>query len=299
MKIIPLVAVLPLILFAFPACAAKPAPAIGKAIVNAEHASLRARNSATSKTLKVMEPGDHIEILEQQDRWYRVRLGDIEGWMEVSTLVTEGLRKQIEDVVNSAKGQMAQNTGTLRDDANLRLEPGRNTSVLKRLARRTAVEVLERKTIAREASGTDTQPRPDVWFKVRSGADTVGWLLAGFVEFDVPEGIAPYTEEFVYSTVKVVHQIEDPVAGTIKWYVVGERRPGMDPNLDFDGIRVFTWNAGRSRYETAFRKKDLRGVYPLEVGEKDGKPTFRVNELGKGSRDFVMHGVVVREDKKR
>jgi len=244
-----------------------------------------------------MEPGDHVEILERQDRWYRVRVGEVEGWMEVSTLVTDAMRKQIQETVDSARKQVPQNTGILLQDANLRVEPGRSTSVLRRIAARTPLEILERKTLRREDLPAG---RSDVWLKVRSGPKEVGWILSSFVEFNVPEPISQYTEDFVYSTVKTVHQIEDPIAGTIPWYVVGERRPGIDPDLDFDGIRVFTWNAKKQRYETAFRKKGLRGVYPLEVGEENGKPTFRVNELDadgktKTTRDFVMNGVVVRE----
>ena len=300
MKIMPPALVLSLIAcIGLSTCTPKAAPAIGQATVNAEHASLRSRNSTTSKTLQVMEPGDHVEILERQDRWYRVRLGDIEGWMEVRTLVTDEMRKQIQETVDSARNQVPHNTGVLLQDANLRVEPGRSTSILRRLAARTSVEILERRTLPRE----DPPPgRRDVWLKARSGPMEVGWLLSTFVEFNVPEQIEQYTEDFVYSTVKTVHQIEDSVAGTIRWYVVGERKPGLDPDLDFDGIRVFTWNGGKQRYETAFRKRGLRGVYPLEVGEEAGKPTFRVHELSadgtQTTRDYMMYGVVVREVKK-
>jgi len=299
MKIMPLALVLPLITaIVLSACAPKEAPAIGQATVNAEHASMRAKNSPTSRTIKVMEPGDHVEILEQQDRWYRVRLGDIVGWMEVSTLITDTMRKQIEAAIDSARNQPVQNTGTLLQDANLRVEPGRSTAVLRRLAARTPLEVLERKTLPRD----DAPGRSDVWLKVRSGSREVGWVLSSLVEFNVPEEISQYTEDFVYSAVKTVHQIQDPVAGTVRWYVVGERKPPVDPSLDFNGIRVFTWNAGKQRYETAYRKRDLRGVYPLEAGEQGGKPTFRVYELGpdgttKTTRDFVMNGVIVKEVK--
>ena len=300
MKIMFLALVLPLVLvIGLSACGPRPAPVIGEATVNAEHASLRSRNSATSRTIQVMEPGDHVQILERQDRWYRVRLGDTEGWMEVSTLITEEMRKQIQEVVDSARNQVSQNTGVLVQGANLRLEPGRATSILRRLAARAPLEVLERKTLPRD----DAPGRSDLWLKVRSGPGEVGWLLASFVEFDVPEEISQYTEDLAYSAVKTVHQTEDLVAGTIRWYVVGERKPPVDPNLDFNGIRVFTWNAGKQRYETAFRKRDVRGVYPLEVGEQAGKPTFRVYELGadgstKTARDYVMFGVIVREVKK-
>jgi len=279
------------------ACSSQPAPAM--ATVNADHASLRSRDSATSRTLKVLEPGTKVEVLEQQGRWYRVRLGDMEGYMDASTLLTDAMRDHIQEGINSAINQVPQNTGTLADDGNLRLDPGRNTSILRKLVRGTAVEVLERRTVPRE----DVTARPDAWLKVRTSPTEVGWLLASFVEFDVPEGIAPYTEDYVYSAVKTVNQIDDPVAGIIRWYVVGERRPGNDPEIDFTGIRVFTWNQRRQRYETAFRKQGLRGVYPLEVGQDAGKPTFRFYELSddgkiRQQRDFVMNGVIVRELKK-
>jgi hypothetical protein len=56
------------------------------------------------------------------------------------------------------------------------------------------------------------------------------------------------------------------------------------------------------RYETAFRSKGIRGVYPLEVGQDGANPTFRIYELSEdGStkipRDYVMYGVVVRQKK--
>jgi len=281
------------------ACCSKSASGVTQATVNAEHASLRSRDSATSRTLKVLEPGMKVEILEQQGRWYRVRLGDMEGWMDSSTLLTDSMRDHIQESINSAIGQMAQNTGVLAEGGNLRVDPGRNTAVLRKLPQRTPVEVLERRTIERE----DLKGRFDAWLKVRTSPTEVGWLLSSFVEFDVPEGIAPYTEEYIYSTVKTLNEIDDPVAGLIRWYIVGERRPGGDPELDFTGIRVFTWNKSKQRYETAFRKQGLRGVYPLEVSRDTDKPTFRYYELSadgkkKEARDYVMNGVIVREAKK-
>ena len=273
------------------------APLQRKPRISKDTLPLRVRDSATSKP-SVLEPGEHVEVLEQQGRWYRVRLGDIEGWMEVSTLLTDDMRNHIQESVNSAINQTPQNTGTLTQDGNLRVDPGRNTAILRRLVARSPVEVLERKTVPRD----DAPGRPDAWLKVRSSPTEVGWLLSSFVEFDVPEGIAPYTEDYGYSAVKALEDIDDPVAGTVHWYVVGERKPGADPHLDFTGIRVFTWNTKKQRYETAFRKQGLRGVYPLEVSKSAGKPTFRFYELGadgtREPRDFVMNGVIVRAVKK-
>jgi SH3-like domain-containing protein len=287
-----------LVVLAGTACSPK-APPPEQATVNAEHASLRVRDSATSRTLKVLEPGEHVAVLEKQNRWYRVRLGDIEGWMEVSTLLTDSTRKAIQQNLESAKDQSVQNKGQLTQDANLRLEPGRSTAVLRRLPGHSMVEVLERQSLPRE----DAPDRVEPWLKVRTSPTEVGWILSSFIEFDVPEGIAPYTEDYIYSAVSVVNRVEDPVAGTVEWYVVGERRPGIDPQLDFTGIRVFTWNAKKERYETAFRKPGIRGVYPLEVSHDNKKPSFRYSELSadgktKVVREYTMEGVIVREARK-
>jgi hypothetical protein len=276
-------------------CGSRPSP-IDQATVNAQHASVRTRNSSDSRTLMVLEPGDHVEILEQQGRWYRIRLGDLEGWMEASFLLPDSVRNRMQENIESAREQTPQNTGVLSQDGNLRIEPGRTTIVLRRLPARTAVEVLERKSLPR----TDLPGRVDAWLKVRTGPSEVGWLLSTFVEFDVPDGIARYTEGYTYTAVKVLNQVSDPVAGPVRWYVVGERRPGVDPDLDFEGIRVYTWNTRRQRYETAFRQSGLRGIYPIEVGQNAGRPTFRIHELDadgktRQTKDYVMNGVNVRE----
>lgn len=279
-------------------CGPGKTPAIDQGTVNAQHSSLRSRNSEDSRTVKVLEPGEHVEILEQQGRWFRVRQGDIEGWMETSKVLTDSARNRMQENIDSSRNQLPQNTGVLSEDANLRIEPGRSTAILRRVPARTPVEVLERKTLPRE----DVPDRVDAWLKVRTSPTEVGWLLWSFVEFDVPEVIAPYTEEYIYTAVKTLNQIPDPVAGMVRWYVVGERKPGTNPNFDFEGIRVFTWNSRKQRYETAFRKQGLRGVYPLEVGQNAGNPTFRVYELAadgktKEPKDYMMNGVVVREVK--
>ena len=53
------------------------------------------KNSSTSRTLRVLDIGDKVVVLEQQDNWYRVRFGDdVEGWMEESTVVTNATRNQ-------------------------------------------------------------------------------------------------------------------------------------------------------------------------------------------------------------
>jgi uncharacterized protein YgiM (DUF1202 family) len=247
----------------------------------------------------VLDTGEKVDVLERQENWYRVRYGrDVEGWMEESTVVTTETKERIKNLVAASQNLEPQNTAVLKQDANLRLEPGRSTSIIRKAESGTRVEVLER--VTRPRSATDTSR--DVWIKVRSGPTEVGWVLSGSVEFDIPDEIAQYSEGYTYTAVKMINRVQDPLAGQIAWYVIGERKPGGDPAVDFQGVRVFTWNMKRHRYETAFRTKEMRGVYPLEVGQDGQNPTFRIYELSadgstKIPRDFTLYGVIVREKK--
>jgi hypothetical protein len=281
-------------------CGPKPEAVLDHATVVAKNASLRLKNSSTSRTLKILDPGDKVEVLEHQENWYRVRSGpEVEGWMEESTVLTSQTRERIEKLAAASQNLEPQNTAVLKQDGNLRLEPGRTTSIIRKLDSGTRVEVLDRVTKPRPGSDTAR----DMWIKIRSAPTEVGWLLASSLEFDIPADIAQYSEDYIYAAVKMINRVQDPIAGQINWFVIGERRPGSDPYADFTGIRVFTWNLKKHRYETALRMKGMRAVYPLEIGQQDANPTFRVYELDadgttKIARDFVMHGVIVKEKKR-
>src|SRR5215470_10396363 len=96
-------------------CAPKPEPALDQATVVAKNASLRLKNSSTSRTLRVLDTGDKVEVLERQDNWYRVRYGtDVQGWMEESTVITNGMRGRILDLVARSQNQEPQNTAVLK-----------------------------------------------------------------------------------------------------------------------------------------------------------------------------------------
>ena len=285
--------------FLLTSCAPTPEPVLDQATVVARNASVRLKNSPTSRTLTTLDAGDHVDILERQGNWYRIRHGDnVQGWMEESTVVTNATKHRIKELVSASQDQEPQNTAGVREEANFRIEPGRTTSIIRRLDGGTKVEVLDRVTKPRPGSET----AQDVWIKARPSPTEVGWVLGSLLDFDIPADIAQYSEGYTYAAVKTINHVQDTLAGPISWYVIGERKPGLDANLDFEGIRVFTWNMKRHRYETAFRTRGMRGVYPIEIGQEGPNPTFRVYELdANGStkipRDYVMYGVIVREKK--
>ena len=83
--------------------------------------------------------------------------------------------------------------------------------------------------------------------------------------------------------------------------VLTEPRDGMP--FDYNQIRVFTWNLRRHRYETAYRERNLFGLFPVTVKEenfdKEGVlPAFilRVQNVqgGVNERKYKLNTPIVR-----
>src|SRR5262249_27152051 len=102
-------------------CAPEPEPILDEGTVIAKNASLRMKNSSTSRTIKLLVRGDGVDVLEGKDNWYRVRYGsDVEGWMEESTVVKNQTRDRIKKMVAESKNLEPQNTAVTKQDVNLR-----------------------------------------------------------------------------------------------------------------------------------------------------------------------------------
>jgi len=277
------------------ACIPKMDPAIDEATVLNDHTSVRIDAASSARTLFTLDRGARISVIEKRDTWYRVRDQDlIEGWMAESTILRDSTRVALDALVIESADQQSQNTVRTRERVNLRLAPGRDTTIIRQLRRGTAVEALERATTPR--SGSDAT---DVWLKVRVSEDEVGWVYHQLIEYDIPDAILPFTEGRLYTAVRSLKQVEDPEEGPVEWFVVAERRRETDPTLDFDGIRVFIWNIDEHQYETTLRLRNLRGSYPLDLTGSPEAPGFRfhvVNRNGEDeTRNFVMRGTLPRE----
>ncbi len=164
-----------------------------EATVVARNASVRQKNSSTSRTLITLNVGDKVDVLQRQDNWYRIRRGEqLQGWMEESTIVTTEMAGQIKEIAAASQSEPVQNTAVVRQEANLRIEPGRATTVIRKLDVGAKVDVLERLTNLRPGP----EPTSDVWLKVRLSSTDAGWVFRSLVDFDVPTGIAQYTEGY-------------------------------------------------------------------------------------------------------
>jgi uncharacterized protein YgiM (DUF1202 family) len=104
-----------LLFLLFTSCAPKPEPVLDEGTVIAKNASLRLKNSSTSRTLRVLDIGDKVDVFEHQDNWYRVRYGsDVEGWMEESTVVTTEMKNRITKLVAESQNLEPQNTAVTK-----------------------------------------------------------------------------------------------------------------------------------------------------------------------------------------
>ena len=68
------------------------------------------KNSSTSRTLETLDVGENVQVLERRDNWYRIRSGDVEGWMEESTVVTNDTKNRIQQLASAAQTLEPQNT---------------------------------------------------------------------------------------------------------------------------------------------------------------------------------------------
>src|SRR5437870_13364210 len=95
-------------------CAPKPEPVLDHGTVVAKNASLRLKNSSTSRTLRVLDTGDKVEVLERQENWYRVRYGpDVQGRMEERTVVNNDMKGRTQQLIAASNNQQPQKTADL------------------------------------------------------------------------------------------------------------------------------------------------------------------------------------------
>ena len=141
-----------------------------------------------------------------------------------------------------------------------------------------------------------------------------GWVLARFVELDLPETLRDYATSAGMRPVAwfVLNYASDPdsAEGKPQYLMAGNHGTqfgqlnglaGVNAqSCDFNSLRVYTWGAARHRYETAFVEGNLCGYFPIRASKqpRTGDPEFRFNAIesngAKLERVYVMHQTSVR-----
>lgn len=271
------------------------------AYVSAPQAALRDQLSTIFSRVGNVKNGERVEVLDHEKRFARVRTASgIEGWIEQRYLVDQKTFDALQKLTQDNLNDPVQAPGILRNDTNLHVTPGRETEHLYQLASGAKVALLKRATAEKQAGALPTA-KPAVaaagtkpgskaasasvledWWLVRDDQGRVGWVLTRMVDVDVPLEIAQYAEGQRFVAFFVLNEAEDNDKGVqkkISQYLCVLTDPHDGLPYDFDQVRVFTWNARKHRYETAYREHGLNGVLPVSVTqenfEKEGSlPVF-------------------------
>jgi SH3-like domain-containing protein len=267
------------------------------AYVTAPQVNLRDRLSAIYNKTGTVKNGERVEILEKSKRFVRVRSprGE-EGWIETRYLAGAEVFDALDRLAReNAKGPVIAQ-GVTRAELKMHVTPGRDTDALFRIEEGAKVDLLQRASVEKPQSKliptkseNDSPPPPALedWWLVRDAQPHTGWVLARMIDIDIPTEVAQYAEGQRIMSALVLDRVPDvdPDTGQtrqVPQYLTLVNEPKDGTPWDYNQLRVFTWNAKRHRYETAYRERNLFGLFPVsvahEVFEKEGNlPTFTIH----------------------
>lgn len=148
------------------------------------------------------------------------------------------------------------------------------------------LEISRRQKVAAEPEVRTQAPAPaksqpvryDEWYLVRAPDGSVGWALARMIIMAIPDEVAQYSEGHRITSYFALADVKDQDGETRHHWLWTTLAPGAE-SCDFDGFRVFVFNTRRSRYETAYRERNLCGYHPVQltsVKVSEGRKTFDV-----------------------
>jgi len=128
-----------------------------------------------------------------------------------------------------------------------------------------------------------------------------GWVLARFVELDLPNAVKDYASSADLHVVAwfELNRVPDGSGGEAPQYLVAGSHGGEGGSCDFTMLRVYTWSTGRKRYETAYVESNLCGQLPIRISSGAKDPEFQFSDVDNGGADrtYVMSQTSVRRVK--
>jgi hypothetical protein len=277
------------------------------AYVAVTEAGLRDHVATFYNKTGVVHNGERVQILErmQSKRFLRVRSprGE-EGWVQERYLTDQATFDQFQRLAEQYKSTPAQATATTEEQVKVHVLPGRKTAYLYLLNEKQKVDMLQRQAVDRNApplqlkdekqKDADETPEEDKvksdnaappavredWWLVRDAQIRVGWVLGRALYLQLPEEIAQYSEGQRIVAAYPLDEVQDGNTKVPEYLVLFTEKEGLP--YDFSQARVFTWNAHKHRYETAYRERELAGVLPVALGRQDFEKEGNL-------RTFVLH----------
>ena len=302
----------------------------GEAFVSEKVAPVLSGIAQVRQQVGVLHYGERVEVLSKRNEYTKVRTpAGAVGWVEAHQLMEPALWQRSIKLIEQVRNMPVQARGRTKVSTNLRVLPGRTEPRLYQFSRNIPVEIVGRgvadwvQTTDEKDSGNDAETKKEDWFLVRGiasrpsgessarisvtttttepGDQTVpiaGWVVARFIELDLPD---PVREGASSANIRPVAWFElnraTDASGDKPQYLLAATRGPEGQPCDFTALRVYTWNAKRERYETAFIENSLCGQLPIGTakGPKE-EPEFRfhVMDSDKEERVYRLMQTVVR-----
>lgn len=282
-----------------------------------------------STSAQVREPiatisfGERLGVLQRFQDQVKIRMPNGEvGWVQERDLLSADLWQMLKDLETKSAGMAVEAHGHTRVLSNLHFGPGRDTPRVRQLNKDVELELLTREPaeIAPATSGArsntnSSEPesvsppagiKKEDWWLVRAHtADQgilAGWLLARFIDLDVPAPLPDYASSAGMRIVAwaILNQVTDPSGARKPQYLVlGTHGPEGQP-CDFSSMRAYTWSTKHETYETAFVESNICGKLPIQFSRPmapGGEVTFSFDDLSgpaRERREYVMRQTIIR-----
>jgi SH3-like domain-containing protein len=152
-------ALIVLFLLALSGCKRKGGHVLEVNYVSAVQATLRDQVATIYSRVGTVKNGERVEVLEHEKRFARVRTAaGVEGWIEQRSLVDEQTYDALQKLTRDNLQDPVQAMGSIRNDTNLHLTPGRETEHLYQLSAGAKVSVLKRATADKLAGPPAVKP---------------------------------------------------------------------------------------------------------------------------------------------
>lgn len=303
---------------------------IGEGYISERSITLWSSVAQVREPVDTLHYGDHVEVMARRNDNVKVRTANGEiGWIDGRLLLEPALWSRSTKLLEQAQAIPEQAHGRTKVQTNLRVQPGRTEPRLYQFGRGVPVEVVGRavadwaQTSDEKDTGNDVPSKKEDWYLVRAVATRppgetsaraagtnpttqpgdqsipiAGWVVARFVELDLPD---PVREGIASANVRAVawfelNRVPDSSGEKPQYLVAGTKGPDGQP-CDFTTLRAYTWDAKKTRYETAYIENGLCGALPIRV-EKNakGEPEFKFRTLDgdKEERTYRLIQTVIR-----
>lgn len=290
------------------------------AFVAPEKVRLRSSTAEAARAVGELKSGDQVTITERKNEgntaWANVNgPNNMSGWIESKVLVKQAIVEASQKIANEITEVPTQAVGKSKARLKLRLTPDRNNddNVAFELPAGTVLDIVARerqprpeKLIAQQTAATNAGasagPKFDDWYKVRIKNLTIvpaGWIYGGSVELDVPGDISFFASTGRRITGwQAIGSTQDEQNQTKEHYLVAEKQLfDGEEQLDFDRLKVLSFDPKRREYITPFRE-EIKGRFPIKVKVEDKHGSFQVLATDKANQtqpvdfsfEFVENG---------